>query len=613
MECRVAAATTAASSPSGSRNDASWRRSKGPAILLAAAALAVAPQILRGNSCGDDFAMHLTSWLDCAQAWQHGIFYPHWTPSPNWGAGEPRFVFYPPLIWMAGALLGLLFSWHAAPILLTFLCLAGTGLATRALALEACTETVATLAGCAAMFSGYALFTAYERTAFPESTGGAWLPLLLLFALRERNPSAGFLRRALDGSTAPLALTVAACWLSNAPLGVIASYLLAAAALLAATVRRSWAPILRATVGMGVGLGFCALYWIPAAYEQRWVNIQQATQVSWFNFENNWLFARHSDPSMAIHDQELHSASVIAISMIAVALVCLVIAWRRGTLPAQKSTGSRLWWIPLAAIPCIVLFLLFPISRPVWQFLPRLQFLQFPWRWMEAVEAPMAIFFAAAVWPASLRARRAVAVVCAAGFICITVYVAGLRLFRVCYPENSVAARVAGQRADTGAQGMYEYEPPQADIDMVAIGLPAACLVSNPATVLGRLNEDSGNMRWNAAQGSCLATFAWSGGHQRNPEHLRMLAPTPHSGWLVLRLLSFPAWRVQVNGRDLTSLPRRQDGLIAIPVPAGPVDLRIDWTTSPDVLAGRWVSLLGLLALTGIALLERKLRQSQVS
>ena len=248
---------------------------------------------------------------------------------------------------MLGAALGLIFtgssfassvvSWHWAPIVLTFLCLAGTGLATRALALEACSETVATLAGCAALFSGFTLFTAYERAAFPEFTGGVWLPLLLLFALRDKRASAPLLRRALDGSTVPLALALAACWLSNAPLGVIASYLLAAVALLAAVLKKSWAPALRAVVATVLGFGITAFYWIPAAWEQRWVDIRQATQDPGYNFQNNWLFAHHANPELALHDQVLHTASLISISMIVVALVCLAVGARRGMLTAEKA------------------------------------------------------------------------------------------------------------------------------------------------------------------------------------------------------------------------------------------------------------------------------------
>jgi hypothetical protein len=45
---------------------------------------------------------------------------------------------------------------------------------------------------------------------------------------------------------------------------------------------------------------------------------------------------------------------------------------------------------------------------------------------------------------------------------------------------------------------------------------------------------------------------------------------------------------------------------MAVPVPQGPVELAVDWTTTADVLAGRWLSVLALLALTGVFLLERK-------
>jgi hypothetical protein len=157
------------------------------AIILFAAAVAVAPQLIRGNSCGHDFDFHLVSWFDCLNSWRHGIPYPHWAASANFGAGEPRFVFYPPMTWMLGAVLGIVLPWALVPIALTWVLLAATGLAARALALEAISNGAATLAGCMALFSGYTLFCAYERSAFGELTGGFWIPLLLLLVLRDRN------------------------------------------------------------------------------------------------------------------------------------------------------------------------------------------------------------------------------------------------------------------------------------------------------------------------------------------------------------------------------------------------------------------------------------------
>ena len=586
------------------------RRYRGAAVVLAATAVAIAPQLVRGSSCGHDFDVHLVSWLDCADAWRHGILYPHWTASANYGAGEPRFVFYPPLTWMAGAALGMLFSWTAAPILLTFLILAGTGLATRALARELLDDAQATLAGCTAIFCGFTLFTAYERTAFPEFMGGVWLPLLVLFALRERRPEAKLARRALDGSAALLALMLAACWLSNAPLGVVASYLLAGVALVAAVARRSWAPLLRAAVAVLVGLCAIAFYWIPAKLEQSWVDIRQATEDPGYNFENNWAFARHSDPVLALHDQVLQQASWIAVAMIGVALLCAWVCWRNGPGRAARSGAAPALWMALAAVPAAVLFLLFPISRPVWNILPEFRFLQYPWRWLEAVEAPMAIFFAAAVWPRGKQARRTIAVLCVCGFLAATAY-AGTHFFQVCYPEDTTAAVVEAHRAGTGFEGMYEYAPPGAELAAIATGLPDACLVADPSTVLAVPSSPDENPAWSTGSGVCLRTAAWAS--PGDAEHRTLRGTMPQGGYLVLRLLSFPAWQVRANGSAAASLPRRSDGLIAVPVEKGPLELTVDWTTTGDVRLSRWVSLLGVLALAGLAYVETRRAAPQVS
>jgi hypothetical protein len=616
----------------------------GLVIILLAAALAIAPQLIRGNSCGHDFDVHLVSWLDCVNAWKHGILYPHWTPSPNYGAGEPRFVFYPPLTWMLGAFLGLIVSWSFAPIAMTFLTLAGTGLATRALALEALDDLPATLAGCVAIFSGFALFTGYERSAFPEFAGGVWLPLLLLFALRDCSVTPcpilspvlrrkggipqsstdhreiGLFHRAFDGSTAPLSLALAGPWLSNLPLAVIATYLLAGVALLAALVKKSWAPVLRAAVAAPLGLGLAALYWLPAAVERNWVDVRQATQDPGYNFDNNWLFKHNANPVLALHDVILRQASWIAVSMIAVALAALVICWYRGTLPAQKSSNGRSWWIPLAAIPIIVLFLSFPISRPVWRLLPEMPFLQYPWRWQEAVEAPMAIFFVAAIWPARRRARISVLATCAAWFAAATIF-AGTVFFQVCYPEDTVTATLADYADGAGFEGMYEYEPPNADISQIATGLPDACLVSDASIQLGQPDPDNpdGNPTWNRAQNPCLATFITVHDGNANPEHRQIRAQIPNSGFLVLRLLSYLAWSVRVNGNlmngDRTNrLVKRDDGLIAVPVSQGPLTVTVDWTTTPDVVAARWITAASVLLLTCVWIWElrrTRIRQTQ--
>jgi len=578
----------------------------GTALILLAAAIAAAPIWFHGPVGADDFEFHLISWLDAQRAWLSGIPYPHWAFSPNFGAGEPRFVFYPPLSWMLGATLGLILPWTLVPVTITFLILSGTGVATRAFARLILPETPATIAACAAIFSVYALFSAYDRMAFGEMLGGVWIPLLLLFLFRDPRQSAPLLKHALDGSAVPLALALAACWLSDAPVGVMASYLLAALAILLTILRRSWAPILRATIAAPLGIAVTAFYLIPAAWEQRWVDILQAAGVHGdpgLRVENNWLFPHHTDPVLHQRDLALHVISPVVVCMVVLAIASFLVLALRGKL---RTPEARIWWIPLTLIPAAVLLLQLPISLPIWNLLPKLRFLQFPWRWLLVVEAPMAILFAAAIWPAESKKRwllPAAASLCAV-FFAASVLLATNYFFIDTKEDNDLILLLAKYRTGAGFLGTDEYTPPGADNTVVATGLPDACFAQNYDTELGFAPTMEDTPAWLPSQGSCLATAT---AQVRLPEHLRLTAISPSAGFVILRLRAYPAWRITLNGQPAQTTPARLDGLIQIPVPQGPITLTVDWKSTPDVLIARFVTALALLTLTALAFFERNL------
>ena len=102
----------------------------------------------------------------------------------------------------------------------------------------------------------------------------------------------------------------------------------------------------------------------------------------------------------------------------------------------------------------------------------------------------------------------------------------------------------------------------------------------------------------------CDTTFADTRG---SSEHRRLQADIPHAGYLVLRLRTYPAWRVSVNGQPVSGMPPRQDGLMAVPVPEGRINIAADWTTTGDVLTARLVSLAAL-ALTAVLWLPTRRR-----
>ena len=239
-------------------------------------------------------------------SWRHGLLYPHWTASANFGAGEPRFVFYPPLTWMLGAALGIVLPWK--------LCTHRTDVSVprRNRSCHArpgppgtSAQASATLAGCIAIFSGYALFTAYERSAFAELAGGVLVSAdAHARPARSRKEPVRFdrcallaVRRVFDGSV--LLPDPGGCRRVALQRSSRRDALLHAGG--GRVDRRpashSWVPVLRAGIAVALGIGLAAFYLVPAAWEQRWVAIRQATDDPGLLIENSWLFARHAEPT----------------------------------------------------------------------------------------------------------------------------------------------------------------------------------------------------------------------------------------------------------------------------------------------------------------------------
>jgi hypothetical protein len=263
---------------------------------------------------------------------------------------------------------------------------------------------------------------------------------------------------------------------------------------------------------------------------------------------------------------------------------------------------NRDWWVVFAIIPVAILFLQFPVSHLVWIALPKLRFVQFPWRWMVALEAPMGIFFAAAVWPVRQWRQVALAIVTFILFAGATV-IAGRVFLQGCEAEDSISGMLTVYRSGGGFDGTDEYEPPNADDSLVPTGLPGACLVDEPTAKLAPPSTDT-NPAWDAAQHTCEATFpaSWI-----SAEHLSVSGNAAKAGYLILRLRTYPAWRVTVNGDPAPQFDKREDGLMAVPVPQGKVDLAIEWNTTGDVLAGRWLSCVALMLVIALGYLEWKL------
>jgi hypothetical protein len=536
-------------------------------LILACAAIAGLPLAWRGTSCGHDFDFHLQSWLEVVQHWREGVLYPHWDASANYGAGEPRFVFYPPISWMLGALVGVLLPWNWTPLAFTLLAFIGCGLSFFAMAREWMTEDAAAVTASIYLLNPYLMFVAYERTAYGELLSAMMLPLLVLYGLRQKP---GLL---------PLSLVIAALWLTNAPSAVMGCYLLAFLALVASVQDRSYRWVVREVGALFIGSGMAAFYIVPAAYEQRWVEIARAIAPG-MRVEDSFLFERTGE---TYHDHVLRAASWIAVIMLFAAVAALV------SLLKNKRHSAIL--APLIAALAAIGILLLPFSDVIWHHAPKLKFLQFPWRWLLVLGVIMATLIGFVLPDSFLEATtrkvrtRAIAVLALAVLMSS---VAASVFWQSCDDEDNIAAQRTTFR-ESGFEGTDEYTAIDADNGDIQQNLP-------PVRMLKKADSDeadssiSENPEWQAdaveTVNGQLHLDRWTS--ERKEIRVGLNAPA----YAVFRLMDYPAWQVQVNGQSVTARPHRDDGLLTVPLKAGQSTITIHYAATRDVELGRALSLL---------------------
>jgi hypothetical protein len=520
-----------------------------PLLAIGAAAFAVEiPFFFLGTPSGHDVEFHLYSWLEVLAQWKHGSFYPRWAGLAHFAYGEPRFVFYPPASWTLGAALSAIFPWTVASGIYLWIVLVAAGAAMFALARRWLDRRDATFVAVLYAVNPYHLVIVYWRSAFAELLASCLVPLLLLFVLKAVDDGRGDDGRVQDGrrAVARLALVLAAAWLTNAPAAVMVHYSLALLLLYFAWRRRSLRPLFVGAAAVALGALLSAFYLLPAIYEQRWVNIAQAVSEG-SRPADNFLFVHTTDA-----DHDAFNRIITWVAVLEMALI-FVATW----MSRRWREANRELSIALLAWAAGISGLMFSVSAGLWKVLPKMQFMQFPWRWLLCLSLIFSIFVAV-----GLRRWWWRAAVCA---LSIFVVVAAWQRIQPPWWDNAADLREMQDNMATGVgyEGTDEYTPAGAEP--------------------GSIDKDARNVTVAGPAHAAIRVSRW--GAESKIFSAEMSAPDE----LRLRLFRYPAWQVKVNDR-MVETASADAGQMLVPVEAGPNRVQINFVRTWDRAAGGWIS-----------------------
>jgi hypothetical protein len=538
-------------------------------VSLGTSLLVIAPFFWLGSASGHDFGFHVASWLDVAGQWKEGIFFPRWTEWANYGFGEPRFIFYPPLSWILGAALGLVVPWNAVPAVFIVIVQTIAGVSAFALARRFLPVKAALFGAACYAANPYALVIVYMRSDFAEQLACAVMPLVVLTTLQLCG-LAEIRRRSWPRSMGLFAVAFAAVWLSNAPAGVVASYSVALIFAWTAVEEKSLRALWRGAGGFALGFGLASFYLLPAAYEQGWVNISQALS-SGLQPSDNFLYTMVNDPEHNLFNWIASSVAVLLVVMTGIA----AIAAHRGMGGEQERNETKKLWRLLLMLSGAATILMIRPSSFFWEHLPKLRFVQFPWRWMAILAVPYAYLLAAA------SARRRGMWIWGAVVIVVVAGTATILAQNAWWDSEDIPVLREAIANDQGFEGTDEYDPLGDDHSNLPGKAPRIQVLPAEESAGSVPKAEIHIERWTA--------------EERN---LRITSNEPVR--VALRLLDYPAWRVEVNGKTMTPQRAETNGQMILSFSAGTERITARFVRTPDRKLGIAISVTAILALLAL-------------
>jgi tryptophan-rich sensory protein len=300
------------------------------------------------------------------------------------------------------------------------------------------------------------------------------------------------------------------------------------------------------------------------------VNIAQALS-SGLQPSDNFLYTMVNDPE---HNVFNWIASSVAILLMVMTGITGIAAHRR-TAQEEESGETRKLWRVLLLLSAAATILMIRPSAVFWEHLPKLRFVQFPWRWMAILAVPYAYFLAAVL------ARRRMGWIWGAAVIAVLGGTASFLVRSTWWDSEDIPVLQEALANDQGFEGTDEYDPAGDDHYNLPEKAPRVQILPADDSEASAPKADVRIARWTAEE-----------------KDLRVASREPLR--VGLRLLNYPAWRVEVNGKAVTPQHAETNAQMILSLSPGAQRITARFMRTPDRKLGIAISVTALLALLAL-------------
>lgn len=561
-------------------------------IVLAIALVAIWPFVSRaGLPQGTDAELHIFRLHELTLLIQGGEWYPRWAPNFYHGYGYPIFNYYAPLTYYLGLPVTL---WAAFDAVLGVKFVFVLGLLLAAIGMYGFVRdnwgrTAGFVAAAVYLYAPYVQYVdPHARGVLAESFSLGLFPVALWALDRVRRGGGPW-------AWSAAVLTVAGVILSHNLMGLLffgVFFAWAGWGLVAANLRLGgkWgvARSGRVFAALLLGVGVAAFFWLPVYLERDAVNLNTLIgEGDNYDFRTHFLSLRELlAPSLLLDWGATEPAFRFNLGVAQWLLGGVGVAL---LLTRRMKARAHAAFFALALV--VLLFLMLPVSTPLWEAIPLLPFFQFPWRLLGAAAALLAILAGAATavlldWAPDRRLRA----VLPALLVALPLLLA--------LPLSQPAPWPDFGEVNTLRMSLIEHEGRWLGTTSTSDYLPATVEMTpeRKGSVVAGYYEGQPVDRINRAT---LPEDAVVETERIRPLHMRYLVDAPRKMRLRLFLFDFPGWQVTIDGDPVETELGRPEGFIVVPVPAGEhvVDVRFGTTTARTVASGITFVSVGLMLL----------------